>query len=160
MNRRVSITFNQYPCYENIFLCSIPPARLRASQREWKFQFSLSSRPRRRTQSRPSELSKTRPSRKLDEFWGNNDMQKYRIKNQFIVESSSLRLSTNQPSHTFIGRVIHFYFLVKEASTERKAKRVECLSLMVFHFPSFLHRYCSLFALASGRQLIYGHEFN
>lgn len=68
MNRRVPITFNQYPCYENILLFA---------------------------------TAKLRPENDFDE---NNDMQKYRIKNQFSVESFSGVL---RPRETFF---FHFYF--------------------------------------------------
>lgn len=97
---------------------------------------------------------------KADDSRENNDMQKYRIKNQFIVESLCCH-------HTLSGPTFHFYFL----SLDRKGlartdptERVEYLSLMVFYFsPSFFHlhrlRYCSLFSGLLSK-LIYGHEFN
>lgn len=99
MNSRVPITFNQYPCYENIFAAA-----------EWKSKFLLPST------EKKGELKKwPRKLKPQNEFDQNNDMQKYRIKNQFSVESflilrlsiSSFSLEPREISAIFFSLLFH-----------------------------------------------------
>lgn len=163
-------TLPQFPpksfpaCYENIFSVFDSFAGLRRaySEKIWFFFIvrRCVCRNRRGRKANVCCCFSGGTETKADDSRENNDMQKYRIKNQFIVESLCCH-------HTLSGPTFHFYFL----SLDRKGlgrtdptERVEYLSLMVFYFsPSFFHlhrlRYCSLFSGLLSK-LIYGHEFN
>lgn len=149
-------------CYENIFLvfdsfaglCDDEPIRR-------KFDFFIVRRcvcqNRQERKANVCCCFSGGTETKADDSRENNDMQKYRIKNQFIVESFCCR-------HTLSGPTFHFYSLSRPKGLGRTDPRKGWIFILNgFLFFSFVF-ICTVYDIvhSSGllSKLIYGHEFN